>query len=58
MSIRKRTLELQGAMRDAFGTPERSGVWFIWGNSGNGKTSFVMQLAKALTEYGDRKSVV
>lgn len=52
MSIKKRTLELQGAMYDAFGTPERSGVWFIWGNSGNGKTSFVMQLAKALTEHG------
>ena len=37
--------------KEAFGTPERVGVWFIWGNSGNGKTSFVMQLCKELCKY-------
>lgn len=42
---------LEGAWRDAFGSPERAGVWFIWGNSGNGKTSFVMQLCKELCRY-------
>lgn len=31
--------------------PEKKGVWFIWGNSGNGKTSFVMQLCKELCKY-------
>jgi hypothetical protein len=29
---------------EAFGSPEKTGVWFVWGNSGNGKTSFIMQL--------------
>ena len=27
------------------------GCWFVWGNSGNGKTSFVMQLCKELCKY-------
>lgn len=37
---------------DAFGTPERRGVWIIWGNSANGKTSFAMQLCKYLCKFG------
>ena len=37
---------------DAFGQPQKQGVWFIWGNSGNGKTSFVLQLMKQLSQYG------
>ncbi len=52
MKIKKRTIKFRGAMHDAFGEPERSGVWFVWGDSGNGKTSFVMQLCKALAEHG------
>jgi hypothetical protein len=36
---------------DAFGRPEMSGVWFIWGGSGNGKTSFIIQLIKELTRF-------
>lgn len=32
----------------AFDQPETSGVWFLWGNSANGKSSFVMQLAAEL----------
>ena len=35
-----------------FGRPESSGVWSVSGNSGNGKTSFLLQLAKELTKYG------
>lgn len=42
----------EGALREAFGQPEQNGVWFIWGRSGNGKTSFVLQLCKELTRYG------
>ncbi|BAU18888.1 conserved hypothetical protein [Prevotella intermedia] len=42
----------EGALREAFGQPEQNGVWFIWGRSGNGKTSFVLQLCKELTHYG------
>jgi hypothetical protein len=36
----------------AFGQPEVSGVWLIWGNSGNGKSSFTMQLVRELAELG------
>lgn len=42
----------EGVLREAFGQPEQNGVWFIWGRSGNGKTSFVLQLCKELTRYG------
>lgn len=48
---RYETFPLEGAWADAFGRPERYGVWFVWGNSGNGKTSFVMQLCKELCRY-------
>lgn len=48
---KKKTFPFQGAWREAFALPERSGVWFIWGGSGNGKSSFVMQLCKELTRY-------
>ncbi len=46
-----RTFPFEGKWREAFGEPERTGVWFIWGNSGNGKSSFVMQLCKELCKY-------
>jgi len=36
---------------DAFDCPERTGVWFIWGNSGNGKTTFVLELIKYLAQF-------
>lgn len=42
------TIPFTGDFLDAFGTPESTGVWFIWGNSGNGKTRFVMQLCREL----------
>ena len=44
-------LPFDGAWAEAFGQPERCGVWFIWGNSGNGKTSFVMQLIRQLCHW-------
>lgn len=45
------TFPFEGRWQEAFDTPERTGVWFIWGASGNGKTSFVMQLCKELCKY-------
>lgn len=48
---RYRTFPFEGKWQEAFGEPERAGVWFIWGNSGNGKSSFVMQLCKELCKY-------
>jgi KaiC/GvpD/RAD55 family RecA-like ATPase len=45
-------LSLPPKFKKLIGEPERSGVWIVWGNSFNGKTSFCMQLAKALTASG------
>jgi hypothetical protein len=41
----------EGPWYEAFGTPERTGVWFIWGNSGNGKSNFAVQLCCELAKY-------
>jgi len=40
------TIPLTGEFLAAFGNPQNRGVWFVWGNSGSGKSTFVMQLAK------------
>ena len=40
-----------GAWEASLGRPARSGTWLVWGHSGNGKTSFVMQLAKYLCKF-------
>ena len=45
-------LEFDSEWFEAFSQPERSGIWFIWGNSGNGKTSFVLMLIKYLAQFG------
>lgn len=45
------TFPFEGRWKEAFDTPERTGVWFVWGNSGNGKTSFMLQLCKELCKY-------
>lgn len=37
---------------DNFDFPERSGIWSVSGNSGNGKTAFLLQLAKELAKTG------
>ncbi|EJW95742.1 hypothetical protein EVA_16151 [gut metagenome] len=52
LSIKYPTFEFKDEWYDAFGNPEKRGVWIIWGNSGNGKTSFVMQLCKYLCQFG------
>ncbi|MGL4520819.1 MAG: hypothetical protein ACRCUJ_14420 [Phocaeicola sp.] len=52
LAIKRDELPLEGAWYDAFGRPDRTGIWFIWGNSGNGKSSFVMQLCKELAKFG------
>lgn len=51
-SMRKETFSLSEEWQLAFGEPETVGTWFVWGNSGNGKSSFMMQLAKELCRFG------
>lgn len=43
--------EFEGEWKDAFDCPSRGGLWFIWGDSGNGKTSFVLQLMKYMSRF-------
>lgn len=44
-------IEWSGDFFKAFGFVSIVGIWFIWGNSGNGKTSFIIQLMKALSKF-------
>lgn len=52
LSMKYDTFDFRGEWYEAFGMPEKRGIWFVWGNSGNGKTSFVMQLCKYLCRFG------
>lgn len=47
-----KTLAWDGEWAKAFGLPAENETWFISGASASGKSSFVMQLAKKLCEYG------
>jgi hypothetical protein len=49
--IKFKTLPFQGEWKDLIGMPEIAGSWLIWGKSGNGKTRFVLQLAKYLATF-------
>jgi len=54
-SLRKRSfnvLPFAGEFEASIGQPEVRGTWIVWGNSGNGKTSFALQLAKYLAKFG------
>ena len=43
-----KTILLSNELVSCIGEIEKRGVVFIWGNSGNGKTSFILQLIKSL----------
>ena len=51
-NIRIKELPLEGKWAEAFGRPGFSETWFVTGQSASGKSSFVMQLAKMLCEFG------
>lgn len=50
--LKRPKMAFEGRWKEAFGCPAPTGLWIIWGNSGNGKSSFVMQLAKYLCRFG------
>lgn len=52
LKTRFRMIPFEGEWRDSFGQPELTGTWLIWGNSGNGKTRFALQLCKYLCSFG------
>ena len=45
------SLDFTGDWEASLGKPAKTGTWIIWGSPGNGKTSFVMQLAKYLCRF-------
>jgi hypothetical protein len=52
LTIKRKTIQLEGAWGDCLGVIDRTGVVLVWGQSGNGKSSAVMSLAKELTKHG------
>lgn len=44
--------DLSPEWKAAFAEPKTTGVWFVWGNSGNGKTGFMTQLSKEMCRFG------
>lgn len=46
------TLNWSRPWQQAFGRPESTGAWLVWGDSANGKTSFVLQLCEELCKLG------
>lgn len=50
-SMKFKTIPFEAEWLDSFGTPEMKGSWIIWGNTGNGKTTFALRLAKYLASF-------
>lgn len=44
-------VEFEGEWKASFGRPELSGSWLVYGGSGSGKTTFMLQLAKYLSKF-------
>lgn len=52
LTIKFDTIRLGGGWDECVWEIETTGIWFIWGNSGNGKTSAVVSLCKELSAFG------
>ena len=52
LKIRRKSITLEGEWGNCIGSIDRHGVVFIWGNSGNGKTSAVISLCRELCNFG------
>lgn len=45
-------IKFTGQWYEAFKEPQDKGVWFIWGGSGSGKSTFILMLCKILAQLG------
>jgi hypothetical protein len=52
LNKKRKLLDFESPWVDCIGKPELRGSWIIWGESGSGKTTFTMSLAKYLTKFG------
>ena len=57
-NLRQNLLPFEGKWERFMGRPEDTGTWIVWGQSYNGKTRFVLQLAKYIAELGRKVAVV
>lgn len=51
LGIKFKRVEFEGEWRDLIGCPALVGVWIIWAQTSNGKTTAAMKLAKYLTDF-------
>lgn len=49
---KKQSMAFSGDFYELLGRPEPRGSWIIWGQSGSGKTTFTVRLAKYLAQFG------
>ena len=54
LTKKRKELRLPPVWAASFGAPELGTGWFVWGQSGQGKTSFVLQLCRVMCELGYR----
>ncbi len=54
LNKKREVLPFEGAFLDSFGAPELGSIWLVWGDSGSGKTSLALALAKYMCELGYR----
>lgn len=48
---KRQYIPLSGEFQEVFSNPQDKGIWFIWGTSGSGKSSFTMQLVSELVKH-------
>lgn len=51
LNVKFDTVDFEGKWLASLGRPELRGSWLVWGGSGSGKTSFVLELCKYLAGF-------
>ncbi|MCQ2251585.1 MAG: DNA repair protein RadA [Bacteroidales bacterium] len=57
MAAKFKTADFDGPWLRSFGRPVLKGIWMVWGVSGVGKTNFLLQLAKYLSQFVPNKVI-
>ena len=54
LSARFELTPFEGAWLKHLGRPALRGIWFVYGKSGSGKTTYCLKLAKYLTQFAKK----